>query len=65
LQTITIHTGLTNQDGQPTAAQLLYTDGLQPEDVLIALRQAEAQIIAAVVMAAEQRGREQAQQEEE
>jgi hypothetical protein len=58
VQTITILTGLTTQDGQPAQAQLLYSDGLQPEDVLLALRQVEGQAIVLVVEAAERRGRE-------
>ena len=61
MQTISIHVGLIDAQGQPLPVQVMYTDGLQPEDLLLILRQAEAQAIAAVVEAAEQRGREQAQ----
>ena len=65
MQTITILIGLTGPNGQQAPAQMLYTDGLAPEDVLLAIRQAEAQAIAAVVEAAEKRGREQAQENDE
>jgi len=61
MQTITILIGLKNQNGEPLPAQMFYTDGLAPEDALLAIRQAEAQAIAGVVEAAEQRGREAAQ----
>jgi hypothetical protein len=60
MQTISIHIGLTDAAGNVLPAQLLYTDGLTSEDVLVALRQAEGQIIAVALAQAEQRGREQA-----
>jgi len=64
MQTITILVGLRDQNDRPAPPQMFWTDGLQPEDVLVTIRQAEAQIIAAVVEAAEKRGREQAAQED-
>ena len=64
MQTITIHIGLTDEQGRKLPPQVLYTDGLAPEDILIAIRHAEAQAIALVVEAAEQRGREASQCDE-
>jgi len=46
-------------DGKELPAQLLFSDGLAPEEVLVALRQAEGVAITLVVESAEQRGREQ------
>lgn len=64
MQTISIHTGLTDpQTGKPVL-QIIYTDGLTPEEVLINLRKAEDYVLADVVEAAERRGREQQEREQ-
>ena len=64
MQTISIHTGLTDPATGKPMLQVVYTSGLEPEQALVYLRQAESHILSEIVERAEQRGREQAQQED-